>query len=145
LNVPKEDLAQVMALEMATPIFWPALPAAAFGEALTSEHEALVEQFTAVFECANEARELALNRIANRVDSILSLHPELASHFGVALMEAGLFFQAPAELLQKVAVAGATDKLFELAQEAARRIDFLPSGIEALKPNRRPAGMPRWR
>lgn len=142
LNVPKGDLAQVMALEMATPIFWPALPSAAFGEALTNEYEGLVEQFTAVFENENEARESALSRIANRVEAILLLHPELASHFGVALMESGLFFQAPAELLQKVAVDGATDRLFELAQEAARRIDFLPSGIEGLKPNHRPAGMP---
>jgi hypothetical protein len=142
LNVPKGDLAQVLALEMATPIFWPAVPAAAFAEALTSEHDGLVEQFTAVFENENEARESALSRIANRVEAILLLHPELASHFGVALMEAGLFLQAPVELLQKVAVAGAADRLFELAQEAARRIDFLPSGIEGLKPNHRPAGMP---
>jgi hypothetical protein len=142
LNVPKGDLAQVLALEMEPPIFWPAVPAAAFAEALTSEHDGLVEQFTAVFENENEARESALSRIANRVEAILLLHPELASHFGVALMEAGLFLQAPVELLQKVAVAGAADRLFELAQEAARRIDFLPSGIEGLKPNHRPAGMP---
>jgi hypothetical protein len=144
LNVPKGDLAQVLALELATPIFWPALAAAAFAEALKIEHASLVDQFTAVFENEDEAQESALDRIAKRVEAILLLHPELASHFGVALMEVGLFSQVPAELLQKIAVAHTPDRLFGLAQEAARRLDWVPSGINGLRTYRRPAGMPEF-
>jgi hypothetical protein len=72
------------------------------------------------------------------------LHPELASQFGFALMEAGLFAKAPAELLQKVAVVGTPERLIELAHEAGRRLDWVPSGVEGLVSHRRPHGMPKF-
>jgi hypothetical protein len=144
LSVSKADLPQALALEMAAPIFWPALPVAAFVEALKAEYASLIEQFTAVFENVSEARESARDRIAKRIEGVLLLHPELAAHFGIALMEAGLFFQAPAELLQKVVVVDTPERLIELAHEAARRLDWVPSGVEGLVSRHRPQGMPMF-
>lgn len=144
LSVSKADLPQALALDMAAPIFWPTLSTAAFVEALKAEYASLVEQFAAVFRNGSEARDSALDRIAKRTEAVLLLHPELAAHFGIALMEAELFAQAPAELLQKVAVIDTPERLIELAHEAARRLDWVPSGVEGLVARHRPHGMPMF-
>ncbi|MBP2238682.1 hypothetical protein J2Z31_005223 [Sinorhizobium kostiense] len=144
LRVSKADLAQALALDLATPIFWPVFPISAFAEALSVEHSCLVEQYVDVLEDESEAKQEAVVALARRVEDILSLHAELAGHLGAALSQAELFPQMPVGLLQKVAVPPSKDRLVALTHEAARRHDWLPSGIKGLTPISRPSGMPSF-
>lgn len=144
LRVPETDLSQAMALDMATPVFWPTQPLAAFVEALRAEHECLVEQFAAIGDDANAARDAALNRLARRAEMILLLHPELASHFCFAFLVNGLFELIGGEFQQKLVVAGTVAHLNELAQTAARRLEWLTTGIDGLEAIHRPDGLARF-
>jgi hypothetical protein len=143
LSVSKADLPQALGLDLAAPIFWPMLPAAAFADALKAEYGGLKDQLMAIFENENEATAAALERVSSRIEAILTLRPELAAHFGMALMEAGLFGLVP-QIWHKVAVPQTPEKLIELAHEAARRLDWLPSGLEALVAHHRPEDMPTF-
>jgi hypothetical protein len=145
LRVPVADLAQPFTLDTAAPIFWPAFPVSAFRAALAAEHSCLIGQYGEVLEDEQEAKTDAAAALARRIGAILSLHPELAGHCGAALFEANLPFSAmPADLVSKVVFPEPERHLVDLAQEAARRADWLPSGVKGVEARHRPPGLPSF-
>lgn len=139
-----EDLAQVLALDTAVPIFWPAFPVSAFRAALTAEHAHLIGRYKEILDDEREAENDATAALARRIGAILSLHPELAAHFGAALAQAGLLQYIQPDLLEKIAVPASSGRFVELAQEAARRVDWLPSGIKGIAAHYLPFGLPSF-
>ena len=144
MRVPQAALADALALDMAAPLFWPALPSAAFVLAIRAEVRRSEVRFSALFE-PEEAAEEVRNHLASRTAAILLLRPELAGHFAAALVEAGLT-QLAASLsghasLPRFLFADPGKELRELAQIAARRFDRLPSGVGRIAPLNRPDGL----
>ena len=145
LRVPHAELADTLALDLAAPFFWPALPLAAFVVAIEADygrrHRALVTTGFA----ASEATEEASGALARRTAAILSFRSELAGHIGAALVQAGLLdvaYKLQAEFpAAALFVPNALVRLNKLAQEAVRRFDRLPSGIGYIVPRHRPQGI----
>lgn len=138
------DLDQALALDTAAPIFWPAFPVSAFRAALAAEYSCLTGRYMEVLEDEQEARNDAAAALARRIGAILSLHPELVGHFGAALAQAELIPVMPADLLKRIAVPPSDGRLIELAQEAARRTDWLPSGVRGIAARYRPSSFPSF-
>ena len=71
--------------------------------------------------------------LARRIEAVLSFRSELAGHFGAALVRAELLDVAVTLLNQDpvptLFVANPLERLNELAQEAARRFDRLPTEL----------------
>lgn len=142
LRVQEAELASALSLHMAAPIFWPALPVRAFKQGLAAEHLCLCIRYADVFDDPQEAQQEAAATLARRIAAILVLHAELAGHFGAALIQAGLWSEMPQDLLAKVRIPPSFRRLADLAQEMARRFDWLPSGVEGITPRMpRPAGL----
>jgi hypothetical protein len=144
LRVPGADISQALALDTAAPIFWPIFPVAAFHTALDAEYSCLILHYKEVLEEEQEARNDAAAALARRIVAILVLHPELSGHFGAALGRAGLLPEMPVHLLRKIAIPASEESFVSLAQEAARRIDWLPSGVRGIKARYRPSGLPSF-
>jgi hypothetical protein len=131
LRVPVDAISQALALDMAAPIFWPAFPVTAFCK-VTCDHVRHIRRYTEVLEDEQEARQAAVAALARRINAILTLRPELAGHFGAALLNTGLFtpcmhLENRDELLTRILVNAPDRRLAELAQDAARRFDRLPT------------------
>jgi hypothetical protein len=142
LRAPRKSLVDALALDLAAPIFWPATLVEAFIAAVGREHMRRRNLYQEMHEAA-EAVEKAGSTLLSRIDDILALRPDLAAHFGRALIEVGLIGrvlapEAPSGLREKVIVAKPAEKLFDCAQVAARRFDRLPYGVRGLTPLRRP-------
>jgi hypothetical protein len=145
LRVPTDDLPQVLALDMAAPIFWPLLPISAFQDALNCEYVRHVRRYARVLD-HSEVEIEAIKTLARRIELILTLHPELAGHFGAALVEAKFLPQLMGleechALFARVLIAAPEKQLAECAQEAARRFDRLPSGVKGEEPLVRPKAL----
>lgn len=144
-RVPLAELAQCLALDMAAPIFWPATPVKAFSEALLCEQSRLIGRYLRVLEDQREAENEAIFALIRRFNAILALLPELAGHLGAALFDAGflssLMREEKGQALLKVVLVGAPEtQLEKYAQDAARRFDWLPSGVRGEEPHARPPG-----
>jgi hypothetical protein len=142
LRAPRKSLVDALALDLAAPIFWPAMHVEAFIAAVGCEHMRRRSLYQEMHEAA-EAEEKAGSALLSRIDDILALRPDLAAHFGRALIEVGLIGrvlapEAPSALREKMIVAKPAEKLFDCAQAAARRFDRLPDGVRGLTPLRRP-------
>lgn len=140
LEVPTGQLLHALSLDTAAPIFWPVLPVQAFIEAVGTHYASLVRHYGRVCDSEAETARTALDAVARRIDEILILHPELASHFAAALVQAGLIAGLPPSLLHKIMVAPREDTLVTLAQQVARRLEWVPDGIPRIEPDMRPAG-----
>jgi hypothetical protein len=145
LRVPKDALVQALALDMAAPIFWPAVPVEAFARAFKCDYDRNVRRYSAVLENAQETAHAAITALARRINNILKLRPELAGHFMEAFMRTSMF--APLmhvencnELLGRLLVAD-SGRLARYAQEAAHRFYWLPAGLRGQEPRWRPAGL----
>lgn len=147
LRVARDELNDVFALDLAAPIFWPALPISAFRTGLTCEHARLVSRYMQVLDQA-EAEKEAGSALAKRIEAILVLHPELAVHMSAGLMEAGLIAIALTmenrEALKGFFVPDDARQLLSLAHEAARRFDRLPGGLSGIIPHSKPANWPSF-
>ncbi len=147
-RVPRKELPEVLALESASPIFWPILAVSDFAEAVTAEYARQVQKLAPYFDSA-EADAEASGALARRIGDILTLRPELAGHLCRALVDSALFnkimcnrdFQ---ENLKPCLVPAPADSLAEATQEAAKRFDRLPQGVRGLEPYDRPAGFPSF-
>lgn len=142
LRAPRKSLVDALALELAAPLFWPATHVEAFITAVGREHMRRRSLYQEMHEAA-EAEEKAGSALLSQIDDILALRPDLAAHFGRALIEIGLIGrvlapEAPSALREKMIVAKPAEKLFDCAQAAARRFDRLPDGVRGLTPLRRP-------
>ena len=148
LRVRFRDLPDVLALDSASPIFWPALPVADFIEAIRIEHTRWLAKLLPYFdEC--DAETEADTVLVKRIGHLLSLRPELSGHCGKGLIEAGLFDRigkSPDHLtaLVPLLLPDPVERLTEVAQEAARRFDWLPQGVGGLEPLVRPAVLPSF-
>lgn len=140
LEVPTGQLLHALSLDTAAPIFWPVLPVQAFIEAVGTHYTSLVRHYGRVCDSEAEIATTAQNALARRIDEILVLHPELASHFAAALVQAGLIVGLSPFLLMKIMVPPREARLITLAQQAARRLDWVPDGIPRIEPDMRPVG-----
>ena len=147
LRVPRDDLSDALALDLAAPIFWAAQPVAAFRTALIAERSRLVARYAQVLE-PSEAESESNTMLFQRIGAILALHPELAGHFGTALAEAGLMSIASTpghrEALERIFIPDPVKHLVNVAQEAARRFDRLPSGVRGIMPRNKPDEWPSF-
>ncbi len=148
LRVPSEAVTEVLALETAAPVFWPALKVTDFTTAVRLEHSRQRQVLGKYFD-DDEATVVADRVLAQRVDAISRLRPDLSGHFCGALVDAGLLsrmMEQPdtREYLSRLLLASASpvDYLFEAAQEAAKRFDRLPQGVRSTEPIERPKGFP---
>jgi hypothetical protein len=146
LRVPVDALSQALALDMAAPIFWPVLPVAAFCKAMTCDYTRQIRRYREVLEDEQEAKQAAIAALARRINAVLTLRPELGGHFGAALSETGVLaalmhIENRHELLARILVNAPGKRLAELAQEAARRFDRLPTGVTRREPRSRPPGL----
>ena len=146
MRVPHSSVSEVMDLDTAIPIFWPALPVAEFVLALTAERcrqvarlSELGEEFTE--EEREEIDAFSSERIIKRIRHILVLRPELIIHFGMALREIDIFHRAiqSPEHQETLSLClrskdRAYERLEELSQQVARRVESLPAGICRLGP-----------
>jgi len=132
LRVPTAELPMAMALEGVAPLFWPVLPISAFTQAMQAELSRQIDIRRTLFE-PQEAADEAGGALANRIGAILSHRPELAGHFGMALVNTGLISLAlsPEHRLKlaPVLVPNPVARLEARAQDAARRFDRLPDGV----------------
>jgi hypothetical protein len=146
LRVPMDALSQALALDMAAPIFWPVLPVAAFCMAMTCDYTRLIRRYMEVLEDEQESKQAAIAALVRRINAILTLRPELAGHFGAALLNTGLFascmhLENRDELFGRILINAPDRRLAELAQDAARRFDRLPTGVTGQEPRLRPPGL----
>jgi hypothetical protein len=145
LRVPQNALAEALALDVVAPFFWPAVPVTCFVEAIQTDHRRRHRRLIRAGFEPNEATEESHNALARRIEAILVSRPELAGHFGAALVEAHLVNVAVAlnqcPSIPSLFIANPAQRLQELGQEAARRFDRLPSGINGVVPRHRPPGM----
>ena len=142
LRVPTAELPMVMDLEGVAPLFWPILPISAFMQAVQVELSRQITIRRALFE-PQEAAEEAGGALANRIGAILTHRPELAGHFGMALVNTGLILLALSPehglKLAPVLVPNPIARLEARAQDAARRFDRLPDGLVEIMARNRPA------
>lgn len=142
LRVPTAELPMAMALEGVAPLFWPVLPISAFIQAVQAELSRQITIRRALFE-PQEAADEAGGALANRIGAILTHRPELAGHFGMALVNTGLISLAlsPEHRLKlaPVLVPDPIARLEARAQDAARRFDRLPDGVVGIVARNRPA------
>lgn len=140
LRVSRNTLATALGLDLAAPIFWPALPVAAFVTAVRSDYARRRDAFLQIFD-EEEAKNNAISDVLSRIGDILARRPELGAHFGRALTDAGLIDYALSEKAQPGLRESLVLKpLGDLAMKAAQRFDRLPYGLKGVAPLRRPPG-----
>lgn len=148
LRVASEDIAEVLALESAAPIFWPAVKVTDFAAAVRMEHARLYEKLVQHdLWSEGQAVDVVDEALAKRIGIISRLHPDLSGHFCGALVDAGLLPRMVGkpdtrECLSGLFLASPEDFLVEAAQDAAKRFDRLPQGVSGLEPMERPKGLP---
>ena len=145
MRSPRTSLWEIQDLEAAAPIFWPTVQVTEFEVAVRSDQTRLLAKLSSFCD-AEEAMETADHALLRRIDQILILMPELASHFGGALAQAGIFnralrFPGLFHLLQPVILPNPMERLLEVAQQAARRFDHLPAGVRGLDLEKRHPGL----
>ena len=89
LSVPGKELSEVLSLEAAAPLFWPALAVSDFAVAIRAEHKRQRQKLAPYLD-ETEAGEVADGALVRRIGDIVSLRPELAGHLCSALIEAAL-------------------------------------------------------
>lgn len=145
LRVPQAEIADALALDLAAPLFWPTEPVAAFAAAIQADYGRRYGSRIGTGFAPDEAAEEAGTTLARRIAAILSYHSELAGHFGAALVQTGLINVACELLAQTPApvlfVPDPVARFNELAQEAARRFERLPTGLAGIVPRYRPDGL----
>lgn len=139
LRVRKTKIPNVLDLEVAAPLFWPTIPVSAVSQALAAEHKRQTDRMRALFDQA-DADANADEALALRIGSILTLRPDLSGHFGAALLAGELLHRMAPRILQCriELIADPRSRLADLAQEAAKRFDRLPTGVAGLQPLERP-------
>ena len=151
LRVPRDELSEVLALETVAPIFWPTLKVTDFATAVQVEHSRLLQELSQHFE-DDEATEVADHALAQRIRDLLHLRPDLTGHFCAALLVTGILerlLERP-EILQHLSSVlvllreSPETRLAEAAQEAVKRFDRLPQGVDGLHLAERPEGFPRF-
>lgn len=138
LRLPAAMKPEALALEFAAPIFWQAIPVAAFVEALNCELSRQEYRYRRVFE-GTEVWAHAQTALAKSIGEIVRLRPDLAGHFALALSASGLPpFCIQGE--QPVPLKGQDPDaaLREAANASVCRSDRLPSGVQGLEPLIRP-------
>ena len=140
---PYSNLWEIRDLDTVAPIFWPTVPVADFTEAVQADRKRILAKLSPYFD-GQELENEADRSLAKRISQISMIMPELAGHFGRALVEADLFHQfilSPElqEMLKPLLLSNPRDRLTESAQDAVRRFDRLPSGVRGLEPLHRPA------
>jgi hypothetical protein len=140
LRVRRNALGMALGLDLAAPIFWPALPVTAFVTAVRRDYTRRRDAFIQIVGEA-EAENDAATELVARIGDILALRPELAAHFGRALIDAGLISHAFNEQASPgLRESLAPKSLDDLGMKAARRFDKLPHGLRGVAPRRRPPG-----
>jgi hypothetical protein len=147
-RVAESEIAEALALEDATAIWWPASPLSAWADGIAAEHcrrrEALL---SAGFDAAALGR-MSEEAMLTRAGRLLLLRPELQGHVGAGLARSGLSTIVPAPHLpggmMPLAVARPAERLDRLKQEVARRDPPVPEGTAGLRSPRsgRAGGMP---
>ncbi len=140
---PYSNLWEIRALDTAAPIFWPTVPVTDFTEAVQADRKRILAKLSPFFE-AQELEDEADRGLVKRIGQISTIMPELSGHFVWALMEADLFYRfilSPElqEMLKPLLLPNPGDRLTESAQDAVRRFDRLPSGVQGLEALHRPA------
>lgn len=135
----------IQEIDVVAPIFWPSIPITEFEMAVRCEHDRLTKKLLFLYE-DKEATETADEVLLRRIGQVLILLPELAAHFGSALVNIGIFnrfllSQTSSELLQPFIISNPVDRLEELAQHAVKRFVHLPAGIQGLELENRPLRM----
>ena len=147
LRVPSEGIVEVLAVETAAPIFWPAVKVTDFAAAVRMEHARLYEKLMQHdLWSEDQAVDVVDEALAKRVGIISRLHPDLSGHFCGALVDAGLLPRMVGkpdtrERLSGLFLPSPEEFLVEAAQEAAKRFDRLPQGVGGLQPMERPKGL----
>jgi hypothetical protein len=134
--VSEADLASALALEGEAPIWWPAVPVAAWIAAVAAMQTRDQGALTALGFDDKEALDMANENLARRAGAILALRPELRGHLGAAfasneIVPIALSAYLPDGVLP-LAIPNAVDHLSELMQEAVRRDPLPPQGTAAL-------------
>ena len=81
-RVAESEIAEALALEDATAIWWPASPLSAWADAIAAEHRRRREALlSAGFDLATSER-MSEEAIQNRAGLLLALRPELQGHLG---------------------------------------------------------------
>jgi hypothetical protein len=147
-RVAESEIAEALALEDATAIWWPTSPLSAWADAIGSEHRRRREALlSAGFDVAMSER-MSEEAIQNRAGLLLALRPELQGHLGAGFARSGLAAVARGQYLPggmtPLAVARPAERLDRLKQEVARRDPPVPEGTVGLRSprNGRAAGMP---
>lgn len=147
-RVAEHEIAEALALEDATAIWWPASPLSAWADAIAAEHRRRCEALiSAGFDAATSGR-MSEEAMLSRAARLLVLRPELQGHLGAGLARSGLSGIVPAPHLpggmMPLAVARPAERLDRLKQEVARRDPPLPEGTAGLRSprNGRARGMP---
>lgn len=146
LRVASRELAEVLALDSEAPLFWPILPVSAFTAAVGAEHSRRQRKLAPYFG-ERDAEAEADSAVIKRVGELLVLRPELAGHFGKALLDCRLLSRILdsadhcEEALGRLMIPNPAARLREVVQEAARRFDRLPQGVRGFDPPDRPAGL----
>jgi hypothetical protein len=147
-RLAESDIAEALALEDATAIWWPASPLSAWADAITAEHRRRCETLLSAGFDAATSKRMAEEAMLNRAGRLLVLRPELQGHLGVGLARSGLSGIVPAPHLpggmMPLAVPRPAERLDRLKQEAARRDPPVPEGTAGLRSPRsgRAGGMP---
>jgi hypothetical protein len=135
-QVPEADLASALALEGEAPIWWPAVPVAAWTAAVAATRGRGRESLRAAGFDANEMAEMANATLAQRAGAILALRPELRGHLGAAFASTDIVPVALSDYLPSgalpLAMPNAASCLWDLMQEAARRDTMPPEGTAGL-------------
>ena len=143
------EAVDVFALDTCVPIFWPAVGASDFTTAVQIELERLRTRLLEYFDEAEAGAE-ADRALLHSVESALLQRPDLAGHWTQALLEAGVLMRIISSIDQRQDLPGALllvdppTRLREAAQEAVKRFDRLPQGVQGLTPQKRPDWLPRF-
>lgn len=123
-------------LETEAPLWWPLVPWRAWASGIRVAHARMNARLkdTGIDE-SESLSALQMSRVAGE---IVALRPELASHLGRAMLEAGLAPIARDSGDRTIPLSRPSSLLPKLAQEAARRFDWLPQGAGSLDPLRLP-------
>ena len=107
---------------------------------MQADHERRLAKLAPFFD-TQESEDEADRGLVKRINQILTIMPELAEHFRRALVEAELSDRIIRShdlhaMLKPLLLPNPEERLTESAQDAARRFDRLPSGVQGLEPFR---------
>ena len=143
LRVPNRAVSAVMELDLAVPIFWPALPVFEFVSALNAERARQAALFESLKGFSDEEIEkLSDEVIVKRIRSILVRRPELTAHFGRAMIETDIIHSAMqlSEWHEALSLCWRPKRetyghLEQLVQQVVRRCDRMPAGVHCPGPS----------